>query len=109
MGSRNNCPRKVIVILRPGSRKPVPVPTDEEMCFFNGNPDGIQPREKKKRMHEVVTPRPNLFPRTDTKVVARVERAHIVHKLRTTGAELFKSYIIQLSSSIKNRLPKTED
>src|SRR5580692_11878475 len=37
MGSRNKCSRKVIVILGPGSRKPVPVEADEEMCFLNGN------------------------------------------------------------------------
>jgi hypothetical protein len=60
-------------------------------------------------MHKVIAPPPDLFPRTDTKVVARVERAYIVHKFRTTGAELFEAYIIQLSSRVSDNLPKTED
>src|SRR4051812_15950385 len=109
MGSRNKCPRKVIVVLRPGSLKPVPVPADEEMCFLNGNPDGIHPFEKKERMHEIVTPGPNLFPRSDAKVVARVERARVVRELGATGAELFETYVVQLSSCVENELPETQN
>jgi len=79
------------------------------MCLYNANTDCIVSVEDKERMQEVVSPRPNLFPRAYTKVVPRVERAHIVQEFCTTGTELFETYIIQLSSREIDPLPKTED
>lgn len=100
MESRNQIPVKIIVILSPGPRKPVPVLAAPNTRPFNGNAGRIFSVEEKKWMHDVVSPRPNLRPRAYTKVVAPIERAHVVHELGTSGAKLFETYIIQLASSV---------
>src|SRR5207248_9651123 len=111
MKARHEIPGKVIVILSPFPPEPVPVPAHDDMCFFNGNADcflsGVV--ENKERMHNVITPRPNFFPRTYAKVVARVKRTHVVYELCTAGIEVPETYIIQHSSREIDLLPKPED
>ena len=60
-------------------------------------------------MHKVVAPRPNSFPRTYAKIVARVKQAHIVQEFCTTGTELRETYIIQHPSREIDLFPETEN
>jgi hypothetical protein len=61
-------------------------------------------------MHKVVAPGSDFFPRTHAKVVACVERTHIVQELRSTGIELRKTDIVQHTMFIElDLLPKTEN
>ena len=79
------------------------------MRLFNGNTDRIISVKEEERVHDVIGPGPNLFPRAYAKIIARVERPHIIYELCTTGTELFETYIIQHSSREEDCFPKTQD